>query len=436
MSTLIGNFAFNDSRIGTILKAETLDEAQRMGLIDQVIDFFRGGVKRTAIEALFNEITHADQGTATAPALKQLARFETLLNMVKPEYLDKFSLGAKADPQSGTWSYAFHANGMCIASATEIDLERGHDFAAFQDGAMLARAKCILGKQGKAFPPALEGPRSLQGQFNRMNETAGEIGAFDADIATKFIMLAAALPDPEIRMDMRLSARRGYMLIMDQQIIHAGVVPNDLHAERRQFADVAVAAVHVTLNQFLKDAGGAICDPESFVQGNMQCMADGRDAQARLRDSLDDPAFSRSRFTGCRDAADGHTFLAEFGEQSLVFSNRPPTRNELRGECLKDLLRNSDYATLREITARGHLTEHDNLLVYALTPIKSDFMAANREYLSDDEARLALEQVRGIKVGNTTLGALWQLPPAPASPAPGHDTRHEPAGYPFLPVPA
>lgn len=85
MNMSVGGYNFTDSRISTILKSESLGEAQQMGLLDRVIDFFRGGVKREVIETAFKQITAADRDNVSNPEAKQLARFEALRAMSKPD---------------------------------------------------------------------------------------------------------------------------------------------------------------------------------------------------------------------------------------------------------------------------------------------------------------------------------------------------------------
>ncbi|MFV9998057.1 MAG: hypothetical protein AB8W37_11205 [Arsenophonus endosymbiont of Dermacentor nuttalli] len=59
MSTILNlghnhNYNFSESRLNRAMNAKTLTEVQYMGLWERIKDFFKGGVKRQAIETLFN----------------------------------------------------------------------------------------------------------------------------------------------------------------------------------------------------------------------------------------------------------------------------------------------------------------------------------------------------------------------------------------------
>ncbi|HGJ5855379.1 hypothetical protein [Arsenophonus nasoniae] len=82
MSTILNlghnhNYNFNESRLNRVMNAETLAEAQYMGLWDRIKDFFQGGVKRQAIEALFDQINQPARHDASPN--KQLEKFERLI---------------------------------------------------------------------------------------------------------------------------------------------------------------------------------------------------------------------------------------------------------------------------------------------------------------------------------------------------------------------
>lgn len=81
--------SLNTSRVETILKASSLDEAQRMGWFDKFKDIFRGGSKAEAIRQLYNQVTapqlHESQPTDT------LHRFDRLRSLASDEFQNQFS---------------------------------------------------------------------------------------------------------------------------------------------------------------------------------------------------------------------------------------------------------------------------------------------------------------------------------------------------------
>lgn len=113
----------NASRIAHVAQSENLDQATRMGILDKIIDFFRGGVKREAIEMLFNSITLLksggpsnneyedssdlqggdphEAGANTISELQRLNLFHELRSLALPEHQDQFRYDLRENP-SGT----------------------------------------------------------------------------------------------------------------------------------------------------------------------------------------------------------------------------------------------------------------------------------------------------------------------------------------------
>jgi len=411
MSVSIGGYAFNESRINTILKSESLGEAQTMGLLDRVIDFFRGGVKRAAIETAFKQITAADQDHGNNLEAKQLARFEALRAMAKPEHAGKFSVDVAIDQQAGKWSYAFSIDGTRMASKVEIPLGKGHDYVAYQDASILGRTMQVLVDAKRT--DALDAVDRLRSEFASRNSEQQEIRAFDADAAGKFTLLAQTLADVRLPMEVKVTGRDAYALSINDQIVHSGQLQPEEKDHEGQFVDVIAARVHIAKNEIYRNFEEVLSNPQSLIDANVQCMVDGENEQEALRSKLTDPAFSRAAFTGFRDSKDGATFVAVFGKQELTFSNRIATNNELRSDRLKTILQESNYSCLEDITKRGHLTESDPMLLYAYTPGKYDYFGVHKELMSNDECARLDKAIAVIAIGKTTLGALWKLDGVP-----------------------
>jgi hypothetical protein len=176
----IRNFPLTESRIETLITAKTLDEARRMGIIETILDFFRGGIKKAAIEDIFTQIVQSD-GTARGNAtLQQLGRFQALQDMIRPEHLDKLQIHVQCDPHREQWSYGFAVAGIVVAQAKGLPYGNGHELIAFQDAAMLARIQCALAKPHSpvtlTLTDEINGNDELRGLFAHSNALASSIG--------------------------------------------------------------------------------------------------------------------------------------------------------------------------------------------------------------------------------------------------------------------
>lgn len=123
MSTILnlGNnyhYNFSESRLNRVMNAETLAEAQNMGLWDRIKDFFHCGVKRQAIEILFD---HINQPAChdTSPN-KQLLKFERLIDLAKPEHKKDFTIDADPPNVYGKWNYRLQIAEHTVYQANEI----------------------------------------------------------------------------------------------------------------------------------------------------------------------------------------------------------------------------------------------------------------------------------------------------------------------------
>ncbi len=80
-------YHFNESRLERVLTANTLDEAGKMGLLDKILDWFRGGVKLEAIQAVYQQVTQP--GVLTPSQVAQ--RFCALRNLTSYLSVLRFS---------------------------------------------------------------------------------------------------------------------------------------------------------------------------------------------------------------------------------------------------------------------------------------------------------------------------------------------------------
>lgn len=127
-------YAFNSSRLDTILKAKTLNEAQRMGVFDKIIDRFRGGQKREAIRQLYDSISVPSQDQ-TEPA-GMLQRFHRLRDMASPQDRALFRTECAPPDDRGEWGFSFTIDDRTVyASPPGMRNDGGTPFQAFDAAA-------------------------------------------------------------------------------------------------------------------------------------------------------------------------------------------------------------------------------------------------------------------------------------------------------------
>lgn len=99
---MAAGITLNPSRIDRILHANNVDEATKMGLLDKIIDWFQGGVKRNTIEHLYEKIINIKSNefklTSETDRLKD---FIELRSFVRPEHRDQFKYNFRVSENGG-----------------------------------------------------------------------------------------------------------------------------------------------------------------------------------------------------------------------------------------------------------------------------------------------------------------------------------------------
>jgi hypothetical protein len=315
-------YQFNESRLEKVVTAKSLDEATRMGFLDSIVDWFKGGVKKEAITELYNSIT--SPGLHDRGPSEMIDRFHRLRDMAVDDRQSQFTVGHGID-EKGQWQFTFKVGDTAIYRSERMQDSPNHSYDQFRT-------------------------------------------------------------DHEFRQ--------------------------------------AILKAQSTLLQ-----GEDTFSLESYIEANIQCMSDDRGVQENLKNSLDDPRFSRENFLGIEPARkedgelDSSRFVALFrGEGKddpplkLVFSDRLSTNNELRGGRLKDLLDKGVYGSLRDIVGHGHLTRSDVMLQYAGNPplleLTSNLGLDSRRELVEHlnglpQKDTILEHLRSMTIGNTNFLELW-----------------------------
>lgn len=430
----INNVALSQNRLEQIEGAQTLNEAQRMGLFDRVVDWFRGGVKSEAIRQAFDLLRAPGCGSAPASQHQGLLQhFNVLHNALRAEHADKCQLTVRRDEDTQTWSYRMELDGKSLVSATALPMQSGHTLAAFEDQAMLANLGNYL--QDKFGADSPDQRQVLQEKFAAINAGHADLAGDCATHATleKFRLVCANLQPlgapakgcfPAVQLSHDLGTAElsiGNHVLGEYMISSQSVLTDTLTT----MAQVCAGAVDYMLQAR---------DIDQAVLATVQDMVDDRDERSVMEGRIHDPFFCRANFVGARVLeGDESKFVATFRdasaggqEQTLIFSNRLVTNAELRGANLQEKLATGAYATLAELISQRLGTAEDSELPYltttarfglagALSCLEDDADAGERLGFPDEAC--VHRYFQGLKdnvlgpmtLGRTDLAQVWRL---------------------------
>lgn len=429
----INNVALSQSRFERIEGAQTLNEAQRMGLFDRVVDWCRGGVKREAIKQAF-DLLHAPGGGAP-PSQHEglLLHFNFLQSALRAEHTDKCQLTVQRDDDAQTWSYRMEIDGKTLVSATGLPMQSGHTLTAFEDHAMLANLGSYLQQEFGA--DSVDQRALLQEEFAAINAGHAELAGDAAASATleKFRVVCASLEQlgapakgcfPAVQPSTDLSTAElsvGNHVLGTYAISSQAVLTDTLST----LAEVSAGAVDYMLQA--RDVNKAVLD-------TVQDMVDDSGERDLMQENIRDPFFCRTNFVSARMLdGDDSKFVATFRddsaavpEQTLVFSNRISTNGELRGANLQAKLATGTYASLADLISQRLGTAEDAEITYLTTAARFGLINAlsSMESNAQDGAWLGFSDedevhqyfqglkdnvLRPITLGLTDLAHVWRL---------------------------
>jgi hypothetical protein len=111
---------------------------------------------------------------------------------------------------------------------------------------------------------------------------------------------------------------------------------------------------------------------DAYVLENLQDLVDDAGDRAKLEKILDDPDFCAGNFMYVEDGVPGKTFKAQFKwedengalqTRTLELSDRNPSNGEYRGQRVKDILNQRNFANLRQVFSDGYHGSGDALLL-------------------------------------------------------------------------
>jgi hypothetical protein len=157
----------------------------------------------------------------------------------------------------------------------------------------------------------------------------------------------------------------------------------------------------VTSNQFL---AGSNHSPENIIQTSPQEMCDDLEDRKFLQEHINDANFSRDKFTGIEPhPTDKAKFIAKFGTNQMVFSDRTSSNLELRGQVLREKLATRNYQNLGDLIGQNYLTAMDSVFHMCCKPAIFDLMSDMSGHSEAFRDRI-IESVEHIRIGNTTIG--------------------------------
>lgn len=432
---------FNASRLDRVLHAQSLDEAQRMGLWDRIKDRFAGGVKAEAIRALYLSI--ADPRSDQAQPTNLLHRFQRLKAALIEDPAHPFRVEVQGGvPETGNWSFLIGIGNITLHQATNlsdgapyssIDFKR--HLQAYELTYRFAAKAREAHAEGGDEPLATRLDAARREFLDGLSEACGVQGRDDADPAAQDAAILLAVTQGlraeghpilnrlnEVKLgDTHLLALAWPGRSADvQQLLRFDKV-KDLITEnlRKQLDDSSMEAVQKMINGR---------EASSYVDQTLACVSDVAETRDMLKTQLDDAFFSSAnlvpgfrRLEAGQESHEEALFVATFehnGERrELTFSDRPPAGGELRGDKLRQMMAEKTFSSLRELLLIPFRTRDDDVVAAAAMSIslsteikvelqQGEFAAFLRD-LEDtgpsdirDECFKALAQV---KIGKTNM---------------------------------
>ena len=144
---------------------------------------------------------------------------------------------------------------------------------------------------------------------------------------------------------------------------------------------------------------------DNFVRGQTQDMTDDSAVRQVLLQNLDNPIYSKDRFTGIDPhPTDPAKFIAKFGDHQLVLSNRSSTTGcEFRGGSLREQLANSEYGNLEQLIGQNHLTKKDSIVVCTANVAIGALLSKMQNYPQTIKDQI-IAAISYEPMGNTTVG--------------------------------
>lgn len=434
-------YAFNASRLDRVLHAQSLDEAQRMGLWDKIKDRFAGGVKAEAIRNLYLSVAdpRSDQGQPTS----LLQRFQRLKSLATEDPAQPFRVAVEGGvPGSGRWSFSLGIGDTTLHQTTNLrdgapysslDFKRHLQVYELTDS-FAAKAR-EAHAAGDDEPIATRLAAARREFLDGLSQTCGVQVRYDADPAAQDADILSAVTQNlraeghpilgrlnEVELgDTHLLALTWPDRTDDVQQLLRFDKAKDLITERlrKQLDDPSMQAAQALVNGQ---------EASSYVDQTLACVSDVDETRGMLKTQLDDPFFSSANlvpgFRRLEAGQEGHekaVFIATFehhGERrELTFSDRPPAVGELRGDKLRQMMTEKTFSSLRELLLIPFGTRDDDVVAAAAIGVSNntepevglqpgEFAAFLRDLQDTGPADIrddCFKALAQVKVGKTNL---------------------------------
>jgi hypothetical protein len=399
-----------------IIEAVTLDEAIKMGIVDRIMDMFRGGVKRAAIRQAFEMVQQFKQQISEGAKCRGslIVHFAKLRLMVLPEFASHFALNVAVGKVDRTWSYSMSIldrRGQECWKLCEMDLsvDNGLDFIAFKDYELLTGVGDYLSRFGSRHVGEASTLHQLYEAFLQKNIDAirsdrpvtsvGLLLEKFSEIASNLCALGAD-PSIDARVDIEYHSSLATLTIggSDEGLVLAAIPLENLDCLREAFATKVLCGGAKANRVF---AASTLLDAVAL---QVASMVDDEQQRAALSANLHDPFFSQQNFV-CFDEvrSDARTresppgpfrwmlrlvsrevaesaggmasvdaaqdqFQAVFRngmgrEERLTFSNVLPSLGEFRGAPLREALEFADYSSIYDLVCRSIGTAVDGRIL-------------------------------------------------------------------------
>lgn len=130
-----------------------------------------------------------------------------------------------------------------------------------------------------------------------------------------------------------------------------------------------------------------------FIQANIETMSDNAEARDELNELLYDPRYSSENITDIYYSDSSASFLVEFGENALAFSNRDSSNGEYRGARLREQLEHTSYDNLYDLIYQNYNTKNNAFVIYASAPVKNALLSNTAEF----SVKMRKQVLDGIK---------------------------------------
>lgn len=375
MGITVNGQYMSHSRLDKIMKAGTLEDAQRLSLFESIKSFFRFGVDPEVIKEAFMALRQPllDKNVDTGDLSAHEAILENYYTVwdafLPPDGKRLCRMEVNVDERAGTWSYAVRVGGMKQVECKDLPIGDGAALTRFQDYNLMKDVTEALSARQYDDPLGI-GKTIKKGLEDLVSARTGDPVC---DWIAKAGVIATAIPSDERNIEpvvfsMGTSPGRGFSLSVAGRTVMR-VFP--------ETAEQLAAAIRQNQSISIRYMDQSWSRNQGTIAECAQDMVDEPEARQAFINALDDPVYCSENFDEITYRKSPPIFTVRYvqpdssqgnGEPAfatLTFSNRPSQNGELRGERLRSLLENESYASLSDMVRNQQGTPTDSKVIYA-----------------------------------------------------------------------